>query len=296
MKISILIITYGRVKELLETLDSIVKYTGQDNVELLVLDNNPNNQLEKSILDITSKNIKLLTSYFHDGKNYGVALGRNYLIEKAQGDILVTLDDDVEIDNITALLERIISEFTLSNDIGALAFNIKNFYTRKSLRHEIPHGNKKLDFTRDMDTYYFIGAGHAIKKEVYQKSGLYPDDLGIYGGEERDLSFRILEMGYRIRYISELVIFHKVSPDGRLPREEEDYYRYRNQLIVLNRYMPFVYRWTSNIIWSLFYFIKKKGRISAVFKTLKLVIMKEKNTISDDTLKNIKKLNGRILF
>lgn len=290
---SILIITYGRERELLDTLKCFQNYKDKL-LELLILDNNETPVLKDKIFK-TLKNEKIKLRYFNDGKNYGVALGRNYLIEKAKGDILITLDDDIEIkENINNFILKIENYFLNNKDIGCLAFNIVNFYSKKHLRHEIPHGNKRLDFNRNLKTYYFIGAGHAIKKEVYDKVGLYPNDLGKYGGEERDLSFRILEKGYGILYTADTKIYHKVSPNGRL--REESFNRYRNQLIVLNRYMPKVYRISSNIIWTLFYLLKGKVKIKdikIVFKELKIL---KKETISLETLEKIKKMKGRILY
>ncbi|HHF2125348.1 TPA: glycosyltransferase family 2 protein, partial [Haemophilus influenzae] len=169
--------------------------------------------------------------------------------------------------------------------VGALAFNIKNYFTRKALSHEIPHGNKKLDFSQNLLTYYFIGAGHAIRKEVYQKAGFYPKDLGLYGGEERDLSFRILEAGYQILYASDIVIYHKVSPNGRMMRKKENFFRYRNQLIVLNRYMPMRYRLTSNFVWSIFYLVKMNGEILDIVKVLSEIFSLKRKVVSDKTIR-----------
>lgn len=291
---SILIITYGREKELFEILNCLNKYK-KDDLEILILDNNETNILEEKIQEIFIENKNIVLKYFNDGKNYGVALGRNYLIERAKGEILITLDDDIEIEeDINNFVEKVDKHFNCNKNIGCLAFNIINFYSREHLRHEIPHGNKKLNFEENLYTYYFIGAGHAIKKEVYKKVGLYPDDLGKYGGEERDLSFRILEQGYDILYTADLKIYHKVSQNGRL--KEETYNRYRNQLVVLNRYMPLKYRITSNIIWSLYYLLKRKIKIKEMKKVFKEIIMLEKTTISKNTLKKIKYVSGRVWF
>lgn len=290
---SILIITFGREKELYETLISLKNYKKED-LEILILDNNKTDILKNKIFEIM-KNEKIKLRYFNDGKNYGVALGRNYLIEKTNGDILITLDDDIEIkENINNFISKIENYFLNNKNIGCLAFNIINFYSEKHLQHEIPHGNKKLDFNKNLETYYFIGAGHAIKKEVYQKTGLYPSDLGKYGGEERDLSFRILEKGYSILYTSDIKIHHKVSPNGRL--QEESFNRYRNQLVVLNRYMPKVYRISSNIIWTLFYLLKGKVKIKDIKKVFNELKTLKKETISLETLEKIKKMKGRILY
>ncbi|WP_105891363.1 glycosyltransferase family 2 protein, partial [Haemophilus influenzae] len=208
--ISLLIISFGRYQEVLETFACVNKYHGKK-IELLFLDNNPARELETALSSIVENNSSILFSYFHTGENLGVAEGRNFLIEKAQGDILITLDDDIEIEDIILLIQKVTDYMANNAKVGALAFNIKNYFTRKALSHEIPHGNKKLDFSQNLLTYYFIGAGHAIRKEVYQKAGFYPKDLGLYGGEERDLSFRILEAGYQILYASDIVIYHKVS-------------------------------------------------------------------------------------
>lgn len=293
--ISLLIISFGRYQEVLETFACVNKYHG-NKIELLFLDNNPERKLEATLSSIIENNSNILFSYFHTGENLGVAEGRNFLIEKAQGDILITLDDDVEIEDITLLIQKVTDYMANNAKVGALAFNIKNYFTRKALSHELPHGNKKLDFSQNLLTYYFIGAGHAIRKEVYQKAGLYPKDLGLYGGEERDLSFRILEAGYQILYASDIMIYHKVSPDGRMSKEKENFFRYRNQLIVLNRYMPRIYRYSANLIWSLFYLIKKSGTLKEVIEVFHDLSLLSKCTISRRTLLYIKNVNGRLFY
>ncbi|WP_143530100.1 glycosyltransferase family 2 protein, partial [Rodentibacter trehalosifermentans] len=281
--------------EVIDTMKCINKYKGKK-IELLFLDNNNNKELETSLLNVLSENKSILFQYFNIGKNLGVAEGRNFLIEKAQGEILVTLDDDVEIEDIDLLIAKVSHYMEHYHEVGVLAFNIKNFFTKRALSHEIPHGNKKLDFTKNQLTYYFIGAGHAIRKSAYEKAGLYPKDLGLYGGEERDLSFRILEANYKILYTSDIVVYHKVSPNGRMPREEENFFRYRNQLIVLNRYMPKLYCFTSNIIWSFYYLIKKSGNIRNVIKVFFEIKGLATKKISSRTIKYIRNVKGRLYY
>lgn len=292
---SILIITYGRETELYETLKDVSAYSDED-LEVLLLDNNETDIRKEKIAKIFEKS-KIKLRYFHDGKNYGVALGRNYIIERSKGDILITLDDDIEIKNINLLLQRIEDYFKKMSEVGCLAFNIKNYYTRIALRHEIPHGNKKLDFSQNLETYYFIGAGHAIRKKTYEECGKYPDDLGKYGGEEEDLSYRIIEK-YKIQYCADLEIFHKISPNGRMRREEENYWRYRNKLIVRNRYLNKKSITINWIIWSIYYFLVKKGKIKDILKVKKE--MKDMETLSaerkESILKKLKALNARIIY
>ncbi|MGL5757205.1 MULTISPECIES: glycosyltransferase family 2 protein [Bacteria] len=295
MKKSILIITYGREEELYQTLYDIAKYQEND-LEVLILDNNETN-FRKDIIENIFKNTYIELKYYNDGKNYGVALGRNYIIQKSSGDILITLDDDIEIKDINLLVKKVENYFSIYSEVGCLAFNIKNYFTKKALRHEIPHGNKKLDFSKNMETYYFIGAGHAIRKIVYDKCGLYPDDLGKYGGEEEDLSYRILEY-YKILYCYDIEIYHKNSPNGRMAKIEEDYCRYRNKLIVRNRYLNKKNILINWIIWSIYYFFIKKGKIKDILKVKKEINSME--MLSDERkgniLKKLKALNARIIY
>lgn len=289
---SILIITYGREEELYSTLNDLTNYKESD-LEILLLDNNVDNSRQEKIENIFRKS-PINLKYYHDGNNYGVALGRNYIIEKAEGEILITLDDDVHIFDINDLIKKTERYFKENKEIGCLAFNIKNYYTKKALRHEIPHGNKKLDFTQNVETYYFIGAGHAIKKEVYKECGLYPSDLGKYGGEESDLSFRIIKK-YEILYTSDIEIFHKVSPNGRMARSEENYFRYRNKLRIVQKYMPLKYKITNILIWSLYYLMKER-KIVKIYRVLKENQMVEKKTITKKEIEKLLKLKARLIY
>lgn len=293
MNKSIIIITYGRHEELIQTIKCILPYDNSD-LQLLILDNNLENKLEVELNELF-KCSKIRYEYFWEGKNYGVALGRNYLINRTDGDYIITLDDDIEIDDIFFLINKVEEYFKTSPHIGCLAFNIRNFYTRTSLSHEIPHGNKKLDFSNNLLTNYYIGAGHAIKKEVYEKAGIYPLDLGLYGGEELDLSFRIIDNDYEILYTSDIVVFHKVSPKGRMPSPEQAYLKFQNRLKVVYKYMPIKYVITNILVWSSYYLLKQKN-VKNIIKALLSLKETERNTISSNAMNYLKKVNARLLY
>lgn len=290
---SILIITYGRTEELYSTLRDISKYRNND-LEVLILDNNLNNSRKKKIEEIF-KNTQIILKYYHDGNNYGVALGRNYIIKKSIGKVLITLDDDIEIEDINNLVGKVSNYFENNKEIGCLAFNIKNYYTREPLRHEIPHGNKGLDFTKNLETYYFIGAGHAIKKEVYERCGLYPEDLGKYGGEESDLSYRIIQF-YKILYCSDIIVFHKVSPNGRMKKEDENYLRYINKNLVVKRYLPQKYFLTHYLVWTLYYSLTKKIKIRDIFRGIKEVNKIKQSLLNENGIEYLKKVKARLYY
>ena len=79
----------------------------------------------------------------------------------------------------------------------------------------------KVRFFTEFTDLLFYWCWACNKERSLSKAGFYPKDLGLYGGEERDLSFRILEAGYQILYASDIVIYHKVSPNGRMMRKRK---------------------------------------------------------------------------
>jgi GT2 family glycosyltransferase len=89
-------------------------------------------------------------------------------------------------------------------------------------------------------TSTFIGAGHAIRREVFEKCGLYPEDY-FYGVEELDLSFRIIDAGYRILYFPSVQVLHKQVNTGRVTNQEKWIMSYRNRLLTAYKYLPMKY-------------------------------------------------------
>ena len=134
-----------------------------------------------------------------------------------------------------------------------------------------------------------------MRKEILSKVGYYPEDLGKYGGEERDLSFRIIKY-WKILYAADIVIYHKISQNGRMPKKEENFFRYRNQVLVLGRYLPFIYRWSSFVAWSGWYILKKNGKLKEIWQVFKELVRVKKSVIDSKTLEYIKGVDGRLFY
>src|SRR3546814_14502530 len=54
----------------------------------------------------------------------------------------------------------------------------------------------------------FCGCGHAIRRSAFEQVGGYEEDL-FFIGEEIDLAYRMLNRGYRIKYLPEIRVRHK---------------------------------------------------------------------------------------
>lgn len=302
--ISVILITYGRKEDLKSCLNSILKqeYNGY---ELIIVDNNEDELISNYLKELISK-IKDIDEdigkirYYQVNKNLGVTGGRNFGIKRAKGDILVFIDDDAFLESKNAL-QKIYINFSKDSQIGALSLKVINYYSKKIERKEFPHKNKKLNPDKQFETSYFIGAGHAIKKEIFDKIGLYSEDF-FYGMEELDLSFKIIDSGYKIYYYPEVIVWHKQSLEGRLTEKEKWQKILENRIKVSLRNLPWKYIIISSIIWSVKVFIEVKGDFMVVFKSYGNIfrerknILKERKVINLKALAKLKKLCGRLYY
>jgi GT2 family glycosyltransferase len=193
-------------------------------------------RLQRHVADKPSVHLEIT------GRNLGIPGGRNLATQLGRAPYVVALDNDAEFcgeNEVAVAVRRLESDPTLA----AIGFRILNFFSRadderswgypKSLR---PRSDREFLATR------FIGAGHALRRAAFEAVGGYDGSLFFYW-EELDLSYRLINAGYRILYAPEIAIFHKVSPEHRVSwASGRFYYRVRNRLYIEYKYgAPLLY-------------------------------------------------------
>ena len=188
----------------------------------------------------------------------GVTGSRNHLIQDAAGEILVFLDDDAALEDPLAL-QSVARYFATIPKLGTLAFKIiVSVNGRTSL--QVPFSRrwlKKIPSLTERTTQvaYYLGAGHAMRKEVFQRCGLYQQDL-VYGDEELDHAYRQIEAGFSLVYAPEIVVRH--CPASSLVRlDGEGGYRIyclvRNRIWNGYKHIPFPYVVSYLGTWILYF-------------------------------------------
>jgi len=170
------------------------------------------------------------------GRNLGVAGGRNRGNALGHGDILVSLDDDAELESPTALA-RVAERFAAEPGLGALGFRILVASTGEDDRLSWVYP-RQLWQRRDeaFPAARFCGAGHALRREAWARTRGYDERLFFYW-EELDLSCQLLDLGYTIAYDPRVRVLHKIAPQGRRHwGEDRFYYLVRNALYLDWRY------------------------------------------------------------
>jgi GT2 family glycosyltransferase len=145
---------------------------------------------------------------------------------------------------------------------------------------------------------YYVGAGHAISKKVFEKCGVYPEDY-FYGKEELDLSLRAINNDFKLVYNPSIEIFHKQSPKGRQKNDEKWTQVYRNRLIISYKYYPLVYKLISNTLWFIKILLITRSikiPINAIKRYKKARSDLNKNILSTNAIEYIKKHSGRLYY
>ncbi len=306
--LSFIIITYNRPDDALELLQNIA---GLDEASILlqeiILVNNRSSTSYTKVENYINSQPTLPFKYIESPENLGVAKGRNFALRFATAPILILLDDDSVLQNKDAL-KRTLLAFEqkpsgypdINRDTAIVSFKVLYFDTLEMQKNGLPH--KKYNKYKDKHsfyTYYYAGGAHAIKREVLEQIGYYPEDF-FYGMEEYDLGYRIVDKGYAIQYNDSIVMLHKESPLGRKPTSEKLKMMWVNKSKVAWRYLPKVYFYSTAFLWSFQYLRITGFNLKHYFRAWKTIITihktEQRNKISKAAISYLRKVEARLYY
>ncbi|MET0634853.1 MAG: glycosyltransferase family 2 protein [Chitinophagaceae bacterium] len=301
--LSFILITYNRPGDMLELLQNIagLNHAGELLEEVIVV-NNCSTDDYSPVKNFIASTPELPFRYYDAPENLGVSRGRNFALGKGSAPIIIMLDDDAVLQNKDCL-DNLVEEFEIDNGTrkkAIISFRVLYYDTLQMQENALPH--KRFREYRDkssFDTYYYAGGAHAIRRQVIESLGAYPDDF-FYGMEEYDLGYRILDSGYSIVYSDRITMLHKESPLGRKPKREKVRMMWVNKSVVAYRYLPSFYFWSTAFMWSMFYLRSTKFDLGGFFagwrNVLSIPKTQKKRTVSPSTLKYLKQLKARLWY
>jgi GT2 family glycosyltransferase len=266
--------------------------------EVIIVNNNSTKSYD-AVESFIRENPSTPFKYIESIENLGVSRGRNFAIEQSKAPILVLIDDDAEFQDTNAL--KRINEAVIENPhAGILAMKILYFQNSQFQLNAFPHKSfEKRNHLQSFDTYYFAGCGNIIVKEAFDKAGPFPTDF-FYGMEEYDLSYRVLDAGYTIKYIANIVLLHKESPEGRQTKSDKIRGMWVNKTKVAWRYLPMPCYFTTAIMWSMFFLLNSKfdliGFINGWLAIVTIPFNEKRNKVSKLSQEYLNKVEARILF
>jgi len=126
-----------------------------------------------------------------------------------------------------------------------------------------PSKDKSRDSHEEFETTWFIGAGHAIPRKVYEEVGPYRD-YRPYGSEEFDLALRVIDHGYRIIYDPRVRVRHKETSTARLPDTRLFALRLKHRIKAAVLNLPWTSVLTFLVLRSAATVVKSRGNVAAL--------------------------------
>ena len=173
---------------------------------------------------------------------YGACETFNVGFASAHGEFVGILDDDVVLP--PTFVEHMLAKFATEPATTAIL-------SPKVIEPEMPDWYKnspKINAERYLPT--FRGCGSMARNDAIRKANWYDIRFFIFGNE-RDLTTRLLNLGYRVKMVPSVEVFHK-APFGMRHGKRSLYYHVRNFWLYAFKYLPW-----SQVVAFPFRFLKK---------------------------------------
>lgn len=225
--VDVIILSWDRLDD---TIAAIASALAQDGIDLKVIvvdqGSRPENLEKLKAFCGTDSRVTLLCNSI----NNGVPGGRNQASFAGHGQYIVALDNDAVFESNTEL-QKMVAIMDQRPELGILAFRIKCFEKDCDDASSWPYSRSPSlsETTSTFKTNRFVGAGHTIRRDVFEKIHGYDDRL-FFMHEEVDLAKRFINAGYTIEYNPSVVVRHKVSAEHRVSwNGKRFYYDVRNR-------------------------------------------------------------------
>lgn len=231
-RVDIIILDWNRPDSTILAIRSALSQTGIDGT-VWVVDQGSDPENRAKLARFCEEHREIKVHWLE--RNVGVAAGRNIASALGDAPYIVSLDNDAVFGD-NDCVARALARFETQPELGAVAFRVLDADTGSEheywdypvayLHAEIP----SFEVTR------FLGGGHAMRREAFERAGRYDERL-FFGGEERDVAWRMLNKGYKLRLFRDLAVLHMSMTDSKLQWSDRRYFfLVRNSLYINHKF------------------------------------------------------------
>jgi len=213
VKVTIAICTYNRVDFVEKCLDSLFDNKAAEKpIEIIVVDNNSTDSTKELVMNYHQKYGNV---HYALEKNIGLSYARNKAIEMAKADNIAYLDDDVKVsETYVDRLLWIIDNYEF-DCFGGMYYPWYLNEKPKWIPDSYGMKEKFTDSISILEKDYVTGLNMVYTKEILEKIGGFPVDLGMIGneigyGEEDYVQNEIRKLGGTIIFDPDLYVYHAV--------------------------------------------------------------------------------------
>lgn len=252
--VSVIIVNYKVKKELFECINSIIKSSSKISYEIIVVDNDVENEIEKDLLNKFPK-----VKYIKSPENIGYGGGNNLGSKFAKGNYFFFLNPDTKV--LDDALSNLYNFFIENDNVGIaspvfLDSNLRPFksqgskeltpksvlFSQSLLRKIFPNrnifNNNALNNWNMKDpkvTDTVPGGALMINSDLFKKIGGFDEKFFLYF-EENDISKRVNNLGYKLFIVPSARIIHLVGRSTKNLKNMEKIYSKSRYLYLKKHY------------------------------------------------------------
>ncbi|MFZ1728602.1 MAG: glycosyltransferase, partial [Bacteroidota bacterium] len=179
--------------------------------------------------------------------NVGIA-ARNIFFEEVETEFLLTLDDDSwprGAEDVERMLRTMESDERIASVCAACIHPDTGVAETEGIERFASGGSADSGY----DVVNIAAGGSLLRMSALRETRGYGEEF-FWGREENDLSFQLLQRGWRIVFDPRAVIWHSLSPTGRLVYRRLQYVT-RNSFWLLWKYFPLTVALPASLIFAL---------------------------------------------
>lgn len=191
--LSIIVLNYNRIQYTKQTVQNLIDQTAVEH-EFIFVDNGSVDGTREYLKSLQGKTNAKQIKYVFNERNFGVAGGRNSGMRVAEGDYLMTIDDDILVPyNYDRLLIEACDKIPDLGITGVCVEPEKKKYTYPITDVNGVKMRKKKGGN--------LGGGClCMPRRVFKKVGYFAPDF-VYGGEDCDMYIRLCMLNLRSLYV-----------------------------------------------------------------------------------------------
>lgn len=203
---SVIIASYNRKDMLSKNLEALDSQKFKGGLEIIVVDDGSSDGTPEMLKDKAASS-KFIFKYFKTS-HLGPANARNLGVANSQGEVLIFLDDDCVVQK-EDYVQKMVENFEEAG-VGIAAGRTIDFYS--GMLNLIRAGDPpELDFDNPSGLKKAVGVptkNAAFLKEAICKAGGFNPIFKYAFGEDLDLCIRIFDLGYKLAFNKEALVYH----------------------------------------------------------------------------------------
>jgi GT2 family glycosyltransferase len=249
-KVAVVILNWNGLSYLRDFLPSVLASTWP-NLEIVVGDNA---SADGSVAFLKGKypTVRII----ENDANYGFTGGYNRVLNQVDADYYILLNSDVEVS--PGWIEPVIALMQSDDRIAAAAPKIKAYGQKTHFEHAGAAGGfidkfgypfcrgrifyeieeDKGQYERADEIFWASGAAMFIKKKCWDIAGGFDESFFAHM-EEIDLCWRLKNIGYKVMYCPQSVVYHVGGGTLNAENPFKTYLNFRNNLLLLKNNLPF---------------------------------------------------------